>query len=101
MATKTKIVKLESGAKITVVSQKESKFAYGFRRTGKTTVAVATAICADGDKFSHKVARSLLADRFYNGQTMNLRTHETSLPESIADYVENAMFYGNFDYAGK
>jgi hypothetical protein len=101
MASKTKIVKLESGAKITVVSKKEDNFAYGFRRTGKTTVAVATAICVDYDKFKHNTARNLIAERFDFGQTSNLRIDADYDGEDVADRVENAMYYGNVGYFGK
>ena len=102
MATKTKIVKLYGGAKITVVSKKEDKFAYGFRRTGKNTVAVATAICVDEDKFSHKTARSLIAGRFDCDEVMNLRLpaeHYTN--EEVENMVEHIMFHGNHGYYGK
>lgn len=101
MATKIKIVELEDGAKITVVSKKEDKFAYGFRRTGANTVAVATAICVEGDKFKHSVARNLLQARFNNGQTMNLRVPKGYNDDAVAEYVESGMYYGNFAYYGK
>ncbi len=91
MATKTKIIE-----GITVVSDKERKLSYGFKRTGPNTVAVTTAICAVDDKFKHKVGQDLVIDRFVIGETMNLRIPSGLCdPETTAAIVDEMMDYGN------
>ncbi len=91
MATKTKII-----AGVTVVSNKETKLSYGFKRTGPNIVAVTTAICAADDKFKHKVGRNLVMVRFKYDYIMNLRIPSNFVDnETTAKIVDEMIQRGN------
>lgn len=91
MATKTKII---DG--ITIVTNKEEKISYGFKRMGKNTVAVTSAICVAEDKFKHAAGRGLILNRFDTGSVMNLRLPADRYGSaSIAAIVNEIIEAGN------
>ncbi len=81
---------------VTVVSSRSAKIAYAFKRTGTNIVAVSSAICADGDKFKHKVGRELALAKLDAGASINLRLPSDSFDmEDVADIVQTAIVAGN------
>lgn len=82
MASKTKIV---DG--VTIVSNKETRLTYAFKKTGTKMVAVSTAYCAEGDKFNHKVGRSLVFGRIDENQGIQLPIGDLGGHE-IADVID-------------
>lgn len=81
---------------VTVVSSRSAKIAYAFKRNGPNIVAVSAAICAEGDKFKHKVGRELVLVKLNFGESINLRLPTADYePEDVANAVQNVIVEGN------
>ena len=81
---------------VTVVSSRSAKIAYAFKRNGPNIVAVSSAICAEGDKFKHKVGRELALQKLDDGQSINLRIPNDSYDDgATANIVQNIIVHGN------